>query len=143
MSSHEGRTDATKRARQAEVDTPQESADTGGASGSSAEVDVDIRMVHAGKRPLDPGGDKDMVCGLDVCDKLDELDENCFSDTYVSDREGDDTDEVTGVTLLGDDVAKARMEEMKWYEKFQTFDEAPDETCVLSTGRKPISCRYQ
>ena len=36
----EGRTDATKRARQ--VETPQESADTGGASGSSAEVDVDM-----------------------------------------------------------------------------------------------------
>ena len=77
----EGSTDATKRARQAEVETPQESADTGGASGSSPEVDVDMRMVHAGKRPLDPGGDKDMVCGLDACDELDELDENSFSDT--------------------------------------------------------------
>ena len=65
-------------------------------------------MVHAGERPLDPGGDKDMVCGLDVCD---ELDENSFSDTYVNDREGDYTDEVTRVTLLRDDVAKARMEE--------------------------------
>ena len=83
----EGRTDATKRVRQAEVVTPQESA--GGASGSSAEVDVDMRMVHAGERPLDPGGVKDMVCGLDVCDELDELDENSVSDTYVHDREGD------------------------------------------------------
>ena len=54
---------------------PQESADTGGASGSSAEIDVDMRVTHAGKRPLAPGGDKDMVCGLDVCDELDELDE--------------------------------------------------------------------
>ena len=66
-------------------------------------------MIHAGKRPLDPGGDKDMVCGLDVCD---ELDENSVSDTYVNDREGDYTDEETGVTLLRDDVAKARMGEM-------------------------------
>ena len=100
-------------------------------------------MIHAGKRPLDPGGDKDMVCGLDVCDEIDELDDNSFSDTYVNDREGDFTDEVTGVTLLRDDVAKARMEEMKWYEKYQAFDEVTDETCVLRTGRKPISCRWR
>ena len=139
----EGRTDATKHARQAEVETPHESADTGGASGSSAEVDVDMRMVHGGERPLDPGGDKDMVCGLDVCDGLDELDENSFSDTYVKDREGDCTDEVTGVTLLRDDVAKARMADMRWYEKFQVFEEVPDETCVLRTGCKPTSCRWR
>ena len=139
----EGRTDATKRARQAEVETPQGSADTGGGSSTSAEVDVDMPMVQAGKRPLDPGGDKDMVCGLDVCDELDELDENSFSDTNVNDREGDYTDEVTGVTLLRDGVAKARMEEMRWYEKFQAFDEVPDETRVLRTGRQPISCRWR
>ena len=62
-----------------------------GASSSSAGADVDMRVIHAGKRPLDPGGDKDMVCGLDACDELDELDENSFSDTYVNDREGDYT----------------------------------------------------
>ena len=116
----EGRTDATKRARQAEVETPQESADTGGASGSSAEIDVDMRVIHAGKRPLHPGGDEDM-----------------------NDREGDYVDEVTRVTLLRDDVAKARMEEMKWYEKFQAFEEVTDETCLSSTGRKPISCPWR
>ena len=138
----EGRTDATKRARQDELETPQESANTGGAASSSAGADVDMRVIHAGKRPLDPGGDKDMVCGLDVCDELDELDENSFSDTYVNDREGDYIDEVTGVTLLRDDVAKARMEEMKCYEKFQAFEEVTDETCVR-TGRKPISCRWR
>ena len=71
----EGRTDATKRARQDELETSQESANTGGASSSSAGADVDMRVKHAGKRPLDPGGDKDMVCGLDVSD---ELDENSF-----------------------------------------------------------------
>ena len=61
----------------------------------------------------------------------------------MNDREGDYIDEVTGVTLLRDDVAKARMEEMKWYEKFQAFEEVTDETCVLRTGRKPISCRWR
>ena len=49
---------------------------------------------------------------------------------HLSWYEGDYTDEVTGVTLMRDDVAKARMEEMKWYEKFQAFDEVPGETCV-------------
>ena len=58
----------------------------------------------------------------------------------MNDREGDHTDKVTGVTLSRDDVAKARMEEMTWYEKFQAFDEVPDETFELRTGRKPISC---
>ena len=138
----EGRTDATKRARQDDLETPQESADTGRAASSSAGANVDMRVIHAGKRPLDPGGDKDMVCGLDVCAELDELDENSFSDTHVNDREGDYIDEVTRVTLLRDDVAKARMEQVKWYEKFQAF-EVTDETRVLRTGRKPISCRWR
>ena len=102
-----------------------------------------VQLEHAGRRPVDPGGDEDMVCGLDVCDELDELDENSFSDTYVNDREGHYPDEVTGVTLLRDDVAKARMEEMRWYEKFQAFDEVPDETCLLRTGGKPISCQFR
>ena len=103
----ESRTDATKRAHQDELETPQESANTGGASSSSGGADVDMRVTHAGKRPLDPGGDKDMVCGLHVCNEFDELDENSFSDTFVNDREGDYIDEVTGVTLLRDDVDKA------------------------------------
>ena len=71
----EGRTDATKCVRQDELNAPQESANAGSTGG-----DVDMRVIHAGKRPLDTGGDKDMVCGLDVCDELDELDENSFSD---------------------------------------------------------------
>ena len=129
----EGRTDATKRVRQDEWETPQESADTGGASSSSADVDVAMRVIHARKRPLDQGGDKDVVCGLDVCDEFDELDEYSFSDMYVNDRGGDYTDEMTGVTLLRDDVSKARMYDMKWYEKFLTFEEVPDERCVLRT----------
>ena len=96
---NEGRTDATKRARQDELEMPQESANTGGASSSSAGADVDMRVIHAGKRSLDPSGDKDMVCGLDVCDEHDELDENSFSDTYVNDREGDYIDEARGDAL--------------------------------------------
>ena len=35
------------------------------------------------------------------------------------------------------------MGEMKWHEKFQAFDEVPDETRVLRTGRKPISCQWR
>ena len=66
-----------------------------------------MRSISAGNRPLEAGSDDDMVCGLDVCDELDELDKNSFSDTYVNDRGGDYTDEVTGVTLLRDDVAKS------------------------------------
>ena len=42
----EGRTDATKRDRQDELETPQESANTGGASSSSAGADVDMRVKH-------------------------------------------------------------------------------------------------
>ena len=76
----EGRKDATKRARQGELEPPQ------GASSSSA---------GAGKRPLEPDGDTDMVCGLDVCDALDETH---FAEMYVNDCEGDYVDEVTGVT---------------------------------------------
>ena len=97
-----------------------------------------MRVIHARKLPLDQGGDKDMVCGLDVCDEFDELDEYSFSDTYVNDRGGDYTDEMTGVTLLRDDVSKARKYDMNWYEKILTFEEVPDERCVLRTRRKPI-----
>ena len=35
------------------------------------------------------------------------------------------------------------MEEMKWYEKFQGYEEVTVETCVLRTGRKRISCRWR
>ena len=130
----EGGTDATKRARQDEVEPPQESANTGGASSSSAGADVGMRPMSAGKRPLEPGGDDDMVCGLDVIDELNEH----SSDAYVNDCEGDYTDEVTGVTLLRDDVAKARTEEMAWYEKFKAYEGVTDEICVPRERRKPI-----
>ena len=41
-----------------------------------------------------------MVCGVDVCDESNEY----SSDAYVNECEGEYTDEVTGVTLLRDDV---------------------------------------
>ena len=91
-----------------------------------------------------------MVCGLDVCDELDELDENSFSDTYGNDREGGYIDEVTGVTFLRDDVAEARMEEMKWYEKFQAFEVTDDtraenrtQTHFLSMERNQQRCAWE
>ena len=81
-----------------------------------------MRSINAGKRPLEPGGDDDMVCGLDVCDELNEY--------PLNGCEGDYTGEVTGVSLLRDDAAKARAQEMAWYEKFKVYEEVTDETCV-------------
>ena len=63
---------------------------------------MEMRSISAGKRQSDHGGDDDMVCGLDMCDGLNEY------DSCVNDCEGDYTDEVTGVTIVPDDVAKAR-----------------------------------
>ena len=48
----EDRTDATKHARQDGLETPQESADTGGASDSSVEVDVDMRVIYGDKAAI-------------------------------------------------------------------------------------------
>ena len=50
-----------------------------------------MRSIHTGKRTLEPGGDDDTVCGLDVCDELNESP----TDVYVNDCEGDYTDEVS------------------------------------------------
>ena len=47
---------------------------------------------------------------------------------------------MTEVTLRREDVANARMEEMKLYEKFKVFEEDTDDICLSRTGRKPISC---
>ena len=51
--SSESKTDTAKRARQGNVEAPQESVNIGGVSSSSAQADVDMRVIHAGKRPLD------------------------------------------------------------------------------------------
>ena len=120
--------------------TPQESANTGGASSSSAGADVDMRVIHAGKQPLEPDGDTDMVCKLDVCD---ELDETHFVEMSENDFESNYADEVTKVTLQRDDVAKASMEEMKLCENFNAFEKVTNNNCVSKTGRKAISCRWR
>ena len=93
--SSESKTDAAKRARHEELEPPQKSSNNGGAPSSSAGADVEMRVIHAGKRPLEPDGDADMVCGLDVCD---ELEGTYFAETYGNDCEGDYTDETTGYT---------------------------------------------
>ena len=86
--------------------------------------------MSAGNRPLEPGvGDDDMVCGLDVCEELDEYP----SAVHVKEC---DTDEVTGATLLGEDVAKARAEEITSCEKFKAHAQGTDETNVSRTGRE-------
>ena len=98
---------------------------------------VEMQTIHAGKRPWEPGGDDDMVCAFDVRDELDEC------NACVNGCEGEYADEVTGVTLLRDDAAKARMEEMSWCDKFKAHEEVTDETSVISTGSKPFSCRWR
>ena len=50
---------------------------------------------------------------------------------------------MTGATLLRDDVAKARADEMAWYDKFEAFQKVMDESCLSRTGRKPISGRWK
>ena len=99
---------------------------------------MDMRSTSAG-RPLEPGGDGDMVCGLDVLDDLDEY----SSDVNVNDCDEDYIDEVTRVTLFWDGVVRARAEEMAWCEFFRDYEEVTDETCVSRTGRKPIYCRWR
>ena len=42
---------------------------------------MDVRKIDVGKRPLEPGGGDDMVCGLDVWDELNEY----TSDVKVND----------------------------------------------------------
>ena len=44
-------------------------------------------------------------------------------------------------TLLREEVAKARAEEMAWY--VEACEEATDETCLPRTGRNAISCRWK
>ena len=121
------------------IGPPQESANTEGSSSSASGKDKEMRSKGAGKRPLEPGGDDDMVCGLDVCDELNER----SSDACVNDCEEDDTAEVPGVMLLRDDVAKARAEEMAWYENFKAHEEVKNETCASRAGCKPISCQWR
>ena len=125
-------TNPSKRARQDGV-APQESEINGGTSSSVAVSDVEMQTIHAGKRPLHPGGMTTWCADLDVCDELDEC------NVHENDCQGDHADEVTGVTLVREYVAKARMEGMSWCDKL----EVTDVTCMMRTGRKPISCRWR
>ena len=71
-----------------------------------------------------------------MCDELNE------SNAYVDEGDGECTDEMTGSTLLREDVAKAR-EEVARYDKCEAYEEVTDETCVSRTGRRRISCRWK
>ena len=58
----------------------------------------------------------------------------------MNECEGDYADEVTGVTLLRGDVAKARVEgNFVVRPVLEAFGDVTDETCMSRTGRKPIS----
>ena len=124
VASSEDRINTSKSARPNEVRPSQEFTITGGVSSSMTGSDVEIRSIQTVKRSLEPDGDDDTICRLDVCDELHEY----SSDTCVNDCKGDYTDEVTGVTLLRDDVTRARTEEMTWHEKFKVHGELTDET---------------
>ena len=79
-----------------------------------------------------------MVSGLDVCDELNE------GNAHVDDCDGGSKDEVTGATLLRDDVAKARAEEVAWHDKSEADPRRGDgRTCLSRTGRMPIPCRWK
>ena len=70
---------------------------------------------------------------LTVCNELD----GYPSAVNVNDCEEDYTDEVTGATLFGDDVARARAEKMAWYDKFQAHGEVLDgETSTKVTANE-------
>ena len=60
---------------------------------------------------------------LEVCDEL-------HGNSYVADGDEDFTDEMTGATLLRDHVAKARAEDIAWYNKFEAYVEVTDMTCL-------------
>ena len=117
-----------RRARQDDVGPPQAFAITRGSSSSAAGNDVKMRSTSSGKRPLEPGGDDDnTVCGLDVCDELNEY----SSDAYV------------GVTLLRDDFGESASGWCGGAKKFEAYEEVTDETCLSRTERMAMSCRWR
>ena len=77
----EAATNAPRRARQDAPAAPQDSDATGGSSSSTTGNDVEMRPTAGCKRPLEPSGDEDMVCGLEVCDELNEGNANGDSKT--------------------------------------------------------------
>ena len=99
---------------------------------------VALRSKGSGKRPLEPVGDNDMACGLEVCDELNEG--NAHVDSTVA-RERVQRRNVRSDTLArrhgqststGDGVVQQILNE-----------EVTDETCSSGTGRQPISFRRE
>ena len=93
-----------------------------------------MRPTTSSKRPLEPNGDDDVVCGLQVCDGLH------VRNAHVDDADEKVTDEMTGAPLLHDYVAETGVEEMAGYDEFEAYEEVMNETCLPRTGRTPISC---
>ena len=58
-----------------------------------------MRPTTSSKRPLEPNGDDDVVCGLQVCNGVN------VRNAYVDDADEEVTDEMTGAPLLHADVA--------------------------------------
>ena len=98
---------------------------------------VEVRPTTSNKRPLEPDSDDDEVCDLEVCDELNENNQN------VDDADDGFSDEMTGAPLLRDDVAKAGAEEMTWCDTFEAHEDVAVESCFSRTGRKPISCQWK
>ena len=93
---------------------------------SMTDNDVELRPTTGGKRPLAPGGDDDMVA----------------THTSTTATEISHT-KYTEATLLRDDLAKARAEEISWYDKFEAYEEVTDETCMSRAGRRHFSSRWK
>ena len=72
-----------------------------------------------------------------MCGEFDE------GNAHGNDCEGNCADEVTGATLLRDVLAKARAEDVAWYDKFEAYEKVTDKTCLSRTGRTPVSCRWK
>ena len=117
-----------EESRQDAAVKPREPDITGGSPINTIAKDVEVRPTASCKRPLEPGGDDDMVRR---------------GNAYVDDCDGDFEDEMTAATRSRDDGAKARAEEMAWYDRCEACEEVIDETCLSRTGRKPISCRWK
>ena len=83
---------------------------------------MEMRPTTSSKRTLEPNGDDDVVCGLQVCDGLN------VGNAYVDDADEAVTDKMTEAPLLHDDVAETGVEEMAWHDKFEAFAEVTDET---------------
>ena len=67
-----------------------------------------------------------------MCDDLND------GNAHVDVCDGDIKYEMRAATLLRDDVAKGRAEDMAWYDKFDAYEEVTDKKCLSRTGCKAI-----